>query len=152
MSQVYLDLTSKQTFFHFYFFNKINSLLLFSIFRFCLNFKEKIDLLVKYILIFNFWKKKLCLFVCLLGPGKPGSYLILIKKKKNKIIYEPNASAAVLGAQAAKISRVSSLSYSASSFLAFPNFKYIILINFLIRLIPLLSLLAKDSALLYLTL
>ena len=24
----------------------------------------------------------ICLFVCLLGPGKPGSYLILIKKKK----------------------------------------------------------------------
>ena len=91
------------------------------------------------------------MFVCLLGPGKTGSYFILIKKK-NKIIYEPNASAAVLGAQAASNSRVSSLSYSALSFLAFPNFKYIILINFLIRLIPLLSLLAKDSALLYLTL
>ena len=94
-----------------------------------------------------FWQG---LFVCLLGPGKPGSYLILIKK--NKIIYEPNASAAVPGAQATSIPRVSSLSYSALSFLAFPNFKYIILINFLIRLIPLLSLLAKDSALLYLTL
>ena len=95
------------------------------------------------------------MFVCLLGPGKPGSYLILIKKKKIKFIYEPNASAAVLGAQAVSNSRVSSLSYSASSFLsfwAFPNFKYIILINFLIRLIPLLSLLAKDSSLLYLTL
>ena len=26
-------------------------------------------------------KKFDCLFVCLLGPGKPGSYLILIKKK-----------------------------------------------------------------------
>ena len=90
------------------------------------------------------------MFVCLLGPGKPGSYLILIKK--NKIIYEPNASAVVLGAQAASNFRVSSLFYSALSFLAFPNFKYIILINFLIRLIPLLSLLAKDSALLYLTL
>ena len=91
------------------------------------------------------------MFVCLLGPGKPGSYLILIKKKI-KFIYEPNASAVVLGAQAASNSRVSSLSYTASSFLAFPNFKYIILINFLIRLIPLLSLLAKDSSLLYLTL
>ena len=56
------------------------------------------------------------MFVCLLGPGKPGSYLILIKKK-NKIIYEPNASAAVLGAQAAKISRVSSLFYSALLYL-----------------------------------
>ena len=49
----------------------------------------------------------ICLFVCLLGPGKPGSYLILIKK--NKIIYEPNASAAVLGAQAASSSRASAL-------------------------------------------
>ena len=27
------------------------------------------------------FKKFDCLFVCLLGPGKPGSYLILIKKK-----------------------------------------------------------------------
>ena len=101
----------------------------------------------------NIQKKRESLFVCwLLGPGKSGSYLILIKKKKIKFIYEPNASAAVLGAQAPSNSRVSSLSYSASSFFAFPNFKYIILINFLIRLIPLLSLLAKDSALLYLTL
>ena len=44
------------------------------------------------------------LFVCLLGPGKPGSYLILLKKK---IIYEPNASVAVLGEQAVSISLLS---------------------------------------------
>jgi len=44
----------------------------------------------------------LCLFVCLVGPGKPGSYFILIKK--NYIIYEQNASTVVLGVQAASIS------------------------------------------------
>ena len=87
------------------------------------------------------------MFVCLLGPGKPGSYFTPIKKKKYLINTKPNTAVLM---SLASFASVSFLSYLAS-FLASPNFIYILLINFFIRLIPLLSSLAKDLASLYRT-
>ena len=43
--------------------------------------EKKHQMIISYINHLKIRKK--IMFVCLLGPGKPGSYLILIKKKLN---------------------------------------------------------------------